>query len=319
MEPRQFIVVWSVFVSILSSGCVFGWPAMKEILEEDGVYRGHDATERKARFAQIFTAGFFTLIGGRVAMGYILDTRGPRACSCAGLALVVLGSVLFSFSDEHSFNAFAPGLALMGFGGSGVHIANFHISNLFPERKGSIIASYSAAFAGSAIMFPLFRLAQVAGMSRQDILLAYSGVLCLLLVANVCLFPSSPFPLGATVRFGRGVETLSVLVVTASDAADKSGGQGSGGKGGKGNNTKARPMKSLKGTALKQQLGDMQCVALALWFSFGLLMLQFYVANVEYQMQGMTADAQQARAYTELFRFAVRARVAVLCRPPSLS
>ena len=58
---------------------------------------------------------------------------------------------------------------------AGVHIANFHISNLFPAKKGSVIASYSAAFAGSAIMFPLFRLLQLAGLSRRDLLLLYSG------------------------------------------------------------------------------------------------------------------------------------------------
>ena len=52
-------------------------------------------------------------------MGYLLDTRGPRACTCGGLVFVIAGSMLIAFGDEHSFNAFAPGLALMGLGGSG--------------------------------------------------------------------------------------------------------------------------------------------------------------------------------------------------------
>jgi|MEHZ01.1.fsa_nt_MEHZ010260458.1_1 hypothetical protein len=57
MEQRKLLVVWSIFCSVCSSGCVFGWPAMKEILEVDGVFASHDATERKARFAQVIMSG----------------------------------------------------------------------------------------------------------------------------------------------------------------------------------------------------------------------------------------------------------------------
>ena len=142
-EFRKVLVGLSVFVSICSTGCVFGWPGLREILEDEGVFSRHDAQERKARFTQIFTVGFFTLIGGRVAMGYLLDSRGPRTCSCVGLLFVAIGAFLFAFSDEDNFNAFAPGLAFMGLGGAGIHIANFNISNLFPPIKKSIIPSTS--------------------------------------------------------------------------------------------------------------------------------------------------------------------------------
>ena len=126
----------------------------------------------------------------------------------------------------------------------------------------------------------------------------YAGFLCLLLIANLLVFPDKPFPVGATVRLGLGSEgRFSVLLITAPDGAA----QGGDAKGG----SKARPMKSIKGKPLKQQLGDMQCIALALWFSFGLLTLQFYLANVEYELAGMTADALQANSYKELFSFLV--------------
>ena len=150
-----------------------------------------------------------------------------------------MGAVIFAFSDEDSFNAFAPGLALMGLGGSGVHIANFHISNLFPGIKSSIIATYSAAFAGSAILFPLLRvLYEVTSIKRKEILLMWAGLLAMMLIADLMAMPDKPFPLGAQISLGSGslCRRDSLLVVTTNELSAKKTLPKKG----------ARPMKTIK-------------------------------------------------------------------------
>jgi hypothetical protein len=189
---------------------------------------------------------------------------------------VLLGSLLFAFSDEQTFDAFSAGLAFMGLGGSGIHIANFHISNLFPAVKRSIIASYSATFAASAIFFPLLRvLYEKASMERKAVLLLWSGLLVAMILVNFAVMPDRPFPLGAKVKLGFGTfyKTGSLLVITPA-AETKPAGKKTASK------KEARPMKSIQGLPLKAQLCTAQCIGLTVWFACGLFTLQFYLVRL---------------------------------------
>jgi MFS family permease len=171
-------------------------------LVEEGIYSHLSASQQKAKFTQIFTAGFFTLIGARVAMGWVLDKYGPRCCSSIGLFFVAIGAILFAYSDDSGFDAFAAGMALMGLGGSGIHIANFSISNLFPVIKRSIIASYSAIFGASAILFPMFRLLyDNTTVGRTGIIVSWAMLLLLMLVYSLLTMPDESLPLGGIARW----------------------------------------------------------------------------------------------------------------------
>jgi hypothetical protein len=48
-----------------------------------------------------------------------------------------------------------------------------------------------------------------------------------------------------------------------------------------------RPVPSLKESPLKAQLRTLQCIGLTVWFSLGLLVLQFYLASSSYQLEAI--------------------------------
>lgn len=87
---------------------------------------------------------------------------------------------------------------------AGVHIANFHISNLFPKVKRTVIASFSAVFGGGGVVFLLFGLlhSDPPGWSISDLFYSYGGVIGLLSVAQQLLVQQARvFPVGAHLEF----------------------------------------------------------------------------------------------------------------------
>jgi len=85
---------------------------------------------------------------------------------------------------------------------TGIHIANFHISNLFPKVKRTVIASFSAAFGGGGVVFLLFSLLHSGpGWSLATLFYAFSGVSVLGMLQQLLVQQSSVFPLGGKLRF----------------------------------------------------------------------------------------------------------------------
>ena len=75
------------------------------------------------------------------------------ACCCAGTLLNMLGLILIGCSRQNGFNALPAGAVILGLGGITYHLAQFHISNLFPGKRGLISSLYVAGFTGCGIIF----------------------------------------------------------------------------------------------------------------------------------------------------------------------
>ena len=118
-----------------------------------------------------------------------------------------------------------------------------------------------------------------------------------LAVLMLLLMPDTPFPLGANVHLALIPSSkCSLLVISEADTKP------AGKKGGK----QARPISSVSELPLSKQLCTVQCIGLTAWFACGLLTLQFYLANVEYELQIIEPeDKSLARRYEELFSFMV--------------
>lgn len=63
------------------------------------------------------------------------------------------GLILIGCSTQNGFNALPAGVVVMGLGGITYHLAQFHISNLFPGKRGLISSLYVAGFTGCGIIF----------------------------------------------------------------------------------------------------------------------------------------------------------------------
>ena len=76
-----------------------------------------------------------------------------RPCVTAGTLLNMTGLILIGCSTQNGFNALPAGAVVMGLGGITYHLAQFHISNLFPGKRGLISSLYVAGFTGCGIIF----------------------------------------------------------------------------------------------------------------------------------------------------------------------
>jgi nitrate/nitrite transporter NarK len=71
----------------------------------------------------------------------------------AGTLLNVTALVLFGVSNSKDFNALPYAAVVLGLGGITFHLAQFHISNLFPRNRGLISSLLVAGFTGCGIIF----------------------------------------------------------------------------------------------------------------------------------------------------------------------
>lgn len=71
----------------------------------------------------------------------------------AGTFLNVVALVLFGVSNSKDFNALPYASVILGLGGITFHLAQFHISNLFPRNRGLISSLLVAGFTGCGIIF----------------------------------------------------------------------------------------------------------------------------------------------------------------------
>ena len=90
-------------------------------------------------------------------------TRGPASNLHAGVFLNMLGLLLFGVSSSGSpdgggINAFIPAAIILGLGNITFHLAQFHISALFPRHRGLVSSIFVAGFTGCGIIMYLLLL-----------------------------------------------------------------------------------------------------------------------------------------------------------------
>lgn len=107
------------------------------------------------------------------AQGGALPSRGRAAliaCACAcpaGVFLNMVALVLFGASSSAGFNAFIPAAILLGLGNITFHLAQFHISALFPRSRGLVASVFVAGYTGCGIiMYLLMLIFDSAGSSQ---------------------------------------------------------------------------------------------------------------------------------------------------------
>ncbi|XP_004347972.2 hypothetical protein CAOG_04147 [Capsaspora owczarzaki ATCC 30864] len=245
VEARHALLGVALTQTFLVSGLVFGWPSLSVIFKGEGQFgqlctnssepssganpTNHssafhvECSEQETQFVFIFQAGFFSQFASRLLMGILLDRYGPRVTALLGASCVILGCVLFAVSENTAsssptVNAFIPAHLLIGFGGPGCHFSNFHLSNLFPARKNTIMSTQSAIFSTSGLVFYFFQLAyDASGVSHKTLFLSFAGLLVCFFGVTYRIQPRRAYKLGDRVRFS--VARWEFVLMDSSPAA----------------------------------------------------------------------------------------------------
>lgn len=85
------------------------------------------------------------------------------------------------------------GLACLGFGGNGLQITSFHISNLFRNNEKLVVSLITGAFAASSCLFTFVRLGyERMGWDLHLQFSVYAGMIALVTLSS-SVYPSKPF------------------------------------------------------------------------------------------------------------------------------
>jgi len=85
----------------------------------------------------------------------------------AGVLLNMSALVLFGVSSSSGVNAFIPAAILLGLGNITFHLAQFHVSALFPRSRGLVASVFVAGFTGCGIIMYLLMLVFEGAGSTQ--------------------------------------------------------------------------------------------------------------------------------------------------------
>ena len=100
-------------------------------------------------------------------MGFVLDYLGPKVTAILGVLLNILGLILFGVSSSDGTDAVVAAAIILGLGNITFHLAQFHISALYPRKRGLVSSVFVAGFTGSGIiMYILLLIFQDAGSTQ---------------------------------------------------------------------------------------------------------------------------------------------------------
>ena len=186
----------------IAGGVIFGWQALLPVLYEKGVYAEscdggredptYPCLAMRSKLALVFNVACAANAVGALVAGLMMDHCGTGiARVCSGL-VVCAGALMIAYADPESVLWF-PGLACIGFGGNGLQITSFHISNLFLGNERLVVSTITGSFAASACLFTLMRLFhEKLDWDIKDQFLCYAG-LSGLVVLTSSVWPVKPF------------------------------------------------------------------------------------------------------------------------------
>jgi len=211
-DAGKAILVVAILGEVLQGGLFFGWSALSLMITDQGNFdEGCDTTgdemdgetickSQESKLALLWTVGIFALNFGPVLMGFVLDYLGPRFTAIVGVFLNMLGLILFGASSSDGFNAFIAAAIILGLGNITFHLAQFHISSLFPRQRGLVTSIFVAGFTGSGIMMYILQLIYEASGSTNTsytwTLVGYSFICGLWIPLLWWMMPNDSFKVG---------------------------------------------------------------------------------------------------------------------------
>jgi MFS family permease len=258
---------WALFAlafiaSALVAGTVYGWPPLRRLLLEE------DSNASEKALGAVFTAGSWSVQGGRFVAGISRDHFGTRFTCCACLACVVAGAAMIALAKVGDDASLTAGMFAVGLG-SGVQLCVQPVAVLFPEYSSTIMSALSGAFQISGLVF----LALTAGGDRKIGFLVFAGAAAALLATCAFALPRGTSFLETPAAVDddnvdddsstRGPEDVPVTVVVVP----------------------TRKEGLMNGETRSEQLSSPEFIGLVAWFTIVVCPAQFFISTIGYQME----------------------------------
>ena len=216
---RRVVLAAALSVSGLLSGVAFGWAALVVMMKREGAYAqlcddddddggGGDDDEcasQEVALSRVFSIGILCLFASRLPLGVAVDRAGCRVVASGSCLLAAAGCLLFAEAR------YAAGFGLLSGAGPGVHISAMHISNLFPERRKTVLGAFSTAHQVSTFLFSLWLpvFSSSPRVSLAALFRGYAALLVAFAAVSALIQPRSRYRLGDAVAF-RGCRAVVV-------------------------------------------------------------------------------------------------------------
>uniref|UniRef100_A0A060TIT1 ARAD1D40678p n=1 Tax=Blastobotrys adeninivorans TaxID=409370 RepID=A0A060TIT1_BLAAD len=190
----------------LSSGIVFGFPALKPVLIDYGAYSNlcskvelgphHSCTAQELRLDQLFV---FSIGANHVAVLPViifLDRYGPKLCGILGSILLAVGAHLIARVDEIGrVDSYLWGFLMLAVAGQFVLFSALHLSNLFPRQSSAILALFSGAYYASSGVFAAYNLINytTTTIAPRTWFTFYQAVPCFIALFHIVLVPADSY------------------------------------------------------------------------------------------------------------------------------
>lgn len=304
---------WSLFLfafgcTSLVAGVIYGWPALRQQLIEDG------STLTERQLGAVYTAGSWSVQGGRFFTGLARDRYGTRAVACGALICTMAGAVGVALADASNAVTLGVSLFIMSLG-AGCQLVMQPIGSLFPQTSNAIISSLSGSFQISGLVF--LALTSFPSLTRRQAFLGYAGVVAILTVmawwwlpVSVSFLPSEASEEATDqddnqLEDNGGAEAEKTQknfpVITASKDAHNEDNRENA------SSVKPNSSSPINNPTKLQQMISVEFLGLLAWFTILLVPMQYYVGSIGFQLEEKGDDG----FYTDLFNI-IYAAVAVL-------
>ena len=255
----------------LCAGLVYGWPALRRNLVEDG------STLSEEKFGAIYTAGSWSTQGGRFLFGLARDRFGTKRTTLVSLLCVIGGSLGIALCDASSVAALASSMFLIGLG-SGSQLCLQPVAGLF-SKSGTVLASLSGAFQVSGLIF--LALTSITD-NRMHSFVGFAIIVALLGIVSAVMLPMGP---SFVLKEEHPVDAPAANEEEGGgDMADER--VNAAGK----NKSEPRTKNSLGLKRIRRLLFHPEYIALLCWFSVCIIPLQYYVGSIGFILESKGDD-----------------------------
>mmetsp|Transcript_21856 Transcript_21856/g.43837 ORF Transcript_21856/g.43837 Transcript_21856/m.43837 type:complete len:457 (+) Transcript_21856:117-1487(+) len=300
-DQRAKILYSFAFVTVsLSSGLVYGWPALRRNL----VSAGTPLSENQ--LGAIFTLSSWSTQGGRLFFGIARDRYlGTRITAATCLVATAGGCVGIAFASEDNFAGLAVSMFMVGLG-SGGQLCLQPVASLFREKlQGSILASLSGAFQVSGLIF-LF-LTTISKKDRRISFGSFGLVIGLNAVFALIFLPKKQF-IRAQIEDEKAEKNIENGDSEQLSPDNKTSEVNIKSEDGENSVKKSdRPIAVHANVESDEEKGVTELVftweyfLLVLWFSVEVMPLQYYVATIGFQMERKGDTGRNINLYAIIY------------------
>ena len=282
-HQRWVLLVFCIVCTSLASVVIFGWPALRRQLRDDG------STINEEKFGAMYTIAVWSAQGGRVFSGLARDYFGTRIVVCVCLCCALAGALGIAMADANDAPALGASLFVMSFS-SGILVLQ-SVGELFPATSSAIITSLTGASQMSVLVFVVLGSLPV---TRRASFLGYSAVVAVIVVLAWILLPSSAAFIQPADTFPRKSENEDLsdhsgLTIDESDSENEDI-----------TYEESRKLKRSRVPTKIEQVFSAEYLLLLLWFSLCYLPGNFYIAAIGFQLDQL---GDKDGYYTYLFTF----------------